>query len=71
MSTICKLDPMTRQRRAMRAALLRNPPRLHGNLEASAIMAELALIHRNPRLSGVVKQKLFERGAYQLSRLTV
>lgn len=62
MSTICKLDPTIRHRRAMRRNLLRNPPRdAH-----PAIMAELWLIAKSSRLTGETKQSLFERGARQI-----
>lgn len=63
MSTISKLNPEVRRQRAMRRNLLRNPP----HKAHPAIMAELALIHASPRLTGAVKQMLFERGAKQLS----
>jgi len=65
MSTICKLDPTVRQRRAMRRNLLRNPP----HKARPEVMAELALIHDNPRLTGAKKHELFMRGAKQLSEL--
>lgn len=70
MSTICKLDPEVRKRRAN---LLRNPPpapkkpgdrALYG-----AVMAELFMIHRSSRLTGDTKHRLFERGAKQLAQL--
>lgn len=65
MSTVGKLDPMVRQRRMMRAALLRtHRARNYGDV---CVLAELALISANPRLSGDVKQSLFERGAKQLA----
>lgn len=66
MSTVCKLDPMVRQRRRARANLLREKPR---NIKAAAVMAELALIHDNPRLNGIAKHALFARGAHQLEAL--
>ena len=58
----------------MRANLLRQnrPPR---GLSAESrvlwvkIMTELALIHKSSRLTGAVKQQLFERGAKQMSEL--
>lgn len=65
MSTFCKLDPEQRRRRTMRAALLRTT-RLR-TAEGAAILAELALIRRNPRLTGDTKHALFVRGANQLA----
>jgi hypothetical protein len=61
-----------RQRRRAQHNLLRNPPRFRtaaSHFKAAIILAELALIHKSPRLSGETKQKLFERGAKQLSEL--
>jgi hypothetical protein len=50
----------------MRRNLLRNhKPRNH---EDAAVLAELALIAANPRLTGETKQALFERGALQLAK---
>jgi hypothetical protein len=63
MSTVCKLDPEVRRRRAMRRNLLRTRAKSHAEI---VIMAELALIAANPRLTGETKQALFERGARQL-----
>ena len=49
----------------MRRALLRNhKPRSHQDV---AVLAELALIAANPRLTGDTKQQLFERGARQMA----
>ena len=49
----------------MRRALLRNhKPRSH---QDAAVLAELALIAANPRLTGDIKQGLFERGARQMA----
>ena len=66
MSTICKIDPMVRQRRAYRAALLKMRPR---NQKAAIILAELALIHNASRMTGTTKQALFVRGAQQIHSL--
>jgi hypothetical protein len=60
-------NPEARRQRARRLALLRNPPRVKDRALGAAIMAELSLIHNNPRLTGETKHKLFERGAKQLS----
>ena len=68
MSTAGKLDVLTKLRRKARLALLRNPPRKK-DYAAMIILAELALIHDNPRLSGDTKHELFMRGAKQLSEL--
>lgn len=57
---------MVRVRRAARANLLRTRAK---SVEAAAILAELALIHANPRLHGNTKHNLFARGAYQLAGL--
>jgi hypothetical protein len=48
---------------------LRNPPRKVNRHAAGAILAELALIHDNPRLTGDKKHELFIRGAKQLAEL--
>ena len=64
MSTVTKLDPMHRQRRAMRRNLLRN---YRGH---PVIMAELAIIHRASHLTGDTKQRLFERGCAQMAGKT-
>jgi hypothetical protein len=69
MSTVCKLDPIVRQRRTYRANLLRNPPHAMNRFAAGAILAELALIHDNPHLSGDKKHQLFVRGVKQLTEL--
>ena len=72
MSTRTKLDPMVRQRRARRAALLRNPPRFENTdsrLKAAIILGELALIRKSSRLHGDTKHALFVRGANQLAGL--
>ena len=75
MSTICKLDRMVRHRRTQRANLLRNPPRLPrgasstAHAEFGAIMAEMFMISRSPRLNGDTKHNLFVRGASQISQL--
>ena len=72
MSNASKLDPLTKQRRAARAALLRNPPRFRtakSHFKAAIILAELALIHKSSRLNGATKHTLFERGAKQLGEL--
>jgi hypothetical protein len=71
MSTICKLNPQTRQQRAMRRNLLRNPPPKPRKDQSTfiAILSELQLIKLSPRLTGATKQTLFERGAKQLSEL--
>ena len=63
--------PGARLQRARRLALLRNPPSVKPENRPlrAAIMAELALIHNNPRLAGDKKHALFERGAKQLSEL--
>jgi hypothetical protein len=57
--------------RARRLALLRNPPAVkpENRKLRIVIMAELALIHNNPRLIGAKKHELFMRGAKQLSEL--
>ena len=65
MSTVCKLDPIVRQRRAMRRNLLRTRAKSHIEV---VILAELALIAANPRLTGETKQTLFERGARQMAQ---
>jgi hypothetical protein len=57
---------MVRRRRAARATLLREKPR---NIKCAAVMAELALIHNSPRLTGRIKHILFARGAHQLEAL--
>ena len=66
-------DPMERQNRAMRKALLRQRPpsamSVTGKLRWSQIMTELSLIHNSPRHAGTTKQELFERGAAQLAGL--
>jgi hypothetical protein len=67
MSTVCKLDPLVRQRRTARANLLRHPP-LARTAAAIAILAELSLIRLNPRLTGATKHELFTRGAEQLAK---
>jgi hypothetical protein len=62
----------SRQRRARRAALLRNPPRYKDKasaLIAGRILAELHLIHHSSRLTGDTKHELFVRGAKQLAEL--
>lgn len=75
MSTVCKIDPMTRERRAQRRNLLRNPPRPRKGMTHSdqllygAILAELSIIKGSSRLTGDTKHWLFERGAKQLSEL--
>ncbi len=61
--------PAAREQRARRLALLRNPPRKQNRHAAGVILAELALIHDNPRLTGDTKHKLFVRGAKQLAEL--
>lgn len=61
--------PYRRLRRARRAALLRNPPRVKDHALGAAIMAELKLIHDNPTLHGDTKHMLFERGARQLAAM--
>jgi hypothetical protein len=66
-------DPMERQNRAMRQALLRQRPpsamSATGKLRWSQIMTELSLIHDSPQHAGTTKQELFERGAAQLAGL--
>jgi hypothetical protein len=72
MSTICKLSPEVRRRRALRANLLRNPPKFRNHESvalAGRIMAELHLIHDSSRLRGDTKHMLFMRGAKQLAEL--
>ena len=72
MSTRSKLDPVAKQRKAARVALLRNPPKFKNadsHWAAAAILGELNLIHLSPYLDGDTKHKLFERGAKQLSEL--
>lgn len=69
MSTVCKLDVMVRVRRRKRAALLRYPPYKQDRFGAAVILAELALIHNNSRLTGSQKHELFTRGAKQLVEL--
>ena len=72
MSTRTKLDPMVRQRRVRRAALLRNPPHfknIYSHLKAAIILDELALIRKSSRLHGDTKHALFVRGANQLAGL--
>jgi hypothetical protein len=66
MSTVCKLDPLVRQRRTARANLLRHAKAR--TAEAIAVLAELSLIRLNPRLIGAVKHELFTRGAEQLTK---
>jgi hypothetical protein len=63
--------PEARMQRARRLVLLRNPPSVKADNRPlrAAIMAELALIHNNPRLAGNKKHELFLRGAKQLSEL--
>lgn len=63
MSTVCKLDPEVRLRRAMRRNLLRNTKA--ANHEQIAILSELALIAGSSRMTGATKHALFERGAKQ------
>lgn len=63
------LNPLTKQRQRARVALLHNPPRKRDRFGAAVILAELALIHNNPRLTGAQKHELFTRGAKQLSEL--
>jgi hypothetical protein len=72
LSTISKLNPQTRQQRAMRRNLLRYSPPKPRKDQATfiAILSELQLIKLSPRLTGTTKQALFERGAKQLSELT-
>lgn len=67
MSTICKIDPMVRQRRAYRAALLRMRPR---TAEALVVLFELRKIQKNPRLTGAKKHELFVRGAQQIHQVS-
>jgi hypothetical protein len=67
MSTVCKLDPLVRQRRTARANLLRNPPKVR-SAEAVAVFTELSLIRISSRLDGATKHRLFERGAAQLAK---
>lgn len=67
---VSQLNPLTKQRRVARLALLRNPPVKQDRYAAGVILAELALIHNNPRLSGDKKHELFTRGAKQLAELT-
>jgi hypothetical protein len=72
MSKLGLIDPLTKQRRVMRAALLRNPPRFRtaaSHFKAAIILAELALIHNSSRLNGAMKHELFSRGAKQLGEL--
>lgn len=70
MSTICKIDPGVRQRRTLRANLLRNPPKFRESaVMAGRILAELHIIHDAPHLTGATKHMLFVRGAKQLSEL--
>ncbi len=57
-----------RRQRAARVALLRNPPQVKDRALGAAVLAELALIHNNPRLTGATKHALFVRGAAQLSK---
>lgn len=63
---------MVRQRRAMRAAVVRRPPpftnvKIEGARELYAkVFAELALIKLSPRLDGDTKDQLFRRGLHQL-----
>jgi hypothetical protein len=64
--------PEKRFGQAARANLLRNPPKFASRLSAHAaglILARLALIHKNSRLTGETKHALFERGAKQMSEL--
>lgn len=67
MSTICKLNPLIRQRRAARRNLLRNPPLMKNIALRIAIMAEITLIAKSSRLTGTLKHKLFARGAAQMA----
>ena len=72
MSTRTKLDPMVRQRRVRRAALLRNPPHFKNSdshLKAAIILGDLALSRKSSRLHGDTKHALFVRGANQLAGL--
>ncbi len=70
MSTICKIDPMVRRRRAYRATAVRHPPPfsgIKGGRELyGKILGELALIHHSSRLTGATKDELFRRGFHQL-----
>jgi len=68
MSTRSKLDPVAKQRKAARVALLRNPPKVQPRnvYQARALLAERALIHKSSRLNGNMKHELFMRGANQL-----
>lgn len=76
MSTITKLDPRHRERRAMRRQLLRNPPELPrdvlpGNwrhLEYVEILTNLDAVRRSNR-HGHAKHDIFRRGALQLAEL--
>lgn len=69
MSTASKLDPLGKQRRAKRAAFLRNlrltVPKEKAKLAFSLITA-LRKIHKDPRLTGAQKHELFRRGVRQL-----
>jgi len=61
---------MIRVRRRRRHNLLRTKLQIRGDrLAASAVLAELALIHKSPRLTGNTKHVLFMRGAAQLKGL--
>ena len=72
MSLACKLDPMVRQRRAMRAAVVRRPPPIAHEAKPEErvlygkVMGELALIRLSSRLDGDTKDQLFRRGLHQL-----
>ena len=63
MSTRCKIYPLVRWQRTMRANALRVRPK---TALGAAVMVELALIHASPRLHGSTKHKLFLRGIPQL-----
>lgn len=67
MSTVGKIDPLAKQRRAKRAAFLRTakPSGTNTDLFLTLVFA-LRKIHKDPRLSGAQKHELFRRGVRQL-----
>jgi hypothetical protein len=72
LSNTYKLDPVAKQHKAARLALLRTTLRFKNRdsyLKATAIMAELRLIHKASHLTAKTKHALFQRGAKQLSEL--
>lgn len=73
MSTICKLDPFVRQRRAARANLLRNPPPVpNGSMAQLAYFSILEFLkraHRAPFLTGTQKHDIFVNYGRKLAQV--